>query len=576
MRPIKSFTFLLFLLSVFHSQNSFARNPAWQLEVDGTVMTYDASLLKNVPTSLCTVFLYKDSVQIKEIPHPAHGQYTFMLDPDHDYIISAEYEGFIKQKIIVSTKEVPDNSWHNFKILSLDLVLFKTFPEYNYSFTEKPLVRFCYNYEADDFDYDAVYELEMRQNAIKMEALSDIAMKHQLYDNEINKGDEFFKAMKWDDAKAAYQGASANLPFEQYPKDQIKICDEKLDAIKKEQEAKDAKYASLLSKADSLFAKRNYAQAKSTYQQASLIHPELHYPVERIKDCDNGPAISKQYDDLIKNGDTQFKLKDYVNAKATYENALNLIPGEQYPKDQITICDQALKGPVESHKFQDLISDADAKFVAKDYAGAKTKYQEASNYKPTEQYPKDQIKLCDAKIKAQGDGPAVSSLEKQYADLIAQADKLFSSSDFKNAKAKYQEATSLKPNEQYPKDQVKICDNKLTETPIDKAYKDTIQLADKLYALQDYSNAKIKYQHASTIKPAEEYPKDRINLCDENIASKRENDYNAAIAIGDAKMKAKDWTAAKAKYQEASALKPAEQYPKDQIGICNQAIANGW
>lgn len=52
--------------------------------------------------------------------------------------------------------------------------------------------------------------------------------------------------------------------------------------------------------------------------------------------------------------------------------------------------------------YTDVIAAADSKFAGSDWLGAKTKYTEASSLKPAEKYPKDQIAKCEASIAAAG------------------------------------------------------------------------------------------------------------------------------------------------------------------------------
>ena len=54
---------------------------------------------------------------------------------------------------------------------------------------------------------------------------------------------------------------------------------------------------------------------------------------------------------------------------------------------------------------------------------------------------------------------------------------------------------------------------------------------------------------------------------EEKKAKELQAKYDAAVAAGDAAVKAQGWDQAIAKYTEASELKPAERYPKDQLSV---------
>ncbi|HEU4716545.1 MAG TPA: hypothetical protein VFU15_01875, partial [Bacteroidia bacterium] len=442
--------------------------------------------------------------------------------------------------------------------------------------------------------------------------------KDKKYNDLITSADEKFKAKDWAGAKSIYQQASAVKTDEQYPKDQVKACD---DAVQKE---KDAAYNAIVAKADSLFGKSDWAGAKAIYQQASTSRPAETYPKDQMKKCDENIAKEgkdKKYNDLITSADEKFKAADWAGAKtiylqatavkadeqypkdqaklcddniakagtdkkyndaiaaadqkfgagdwsgakAKYQDALAIKPGEQYPSDQVKKCDDNSAADLEK-KYTDAIKDADAKFGTQDFSGAKVLYQQASTLKPGEQYPKDQIKLCD-------DGLSKQGVDKKYNDLIAQADTKFKASDWAGAKTLYLQASAVKDGEQYPKDQAKLCDQKIQDAGLDKQYNDLVKQADAKFKLSDWAGAKAIYQQASDLKTSEQYPKDQVKLCDDNIAKAGDKKYNDAVAAADAKFKASDWAGAKAGYNTALGMKPGEQYPQDQIKLCDDNIA---
>lgn len=416
MRILQSTTIFLFTLaSVFYSQEALAKKAKWHFNIKGQVVEYSVSKYKNVALDSCTISLYKDSVLVTQIFNPDSARFAFSLDPDAEYVLACGKTGYITNRIAISTKDVPDGKTTNsFNDMSFQIILYKTYPDYDYSFLQKPLVRICFNYAVDDFDYDETYELSMAANYRKMEGLSAIAMKHELYADEIKRGDEFFAKGMWDDARSAYLGASANLPMETYPLERVKVCDANLAVIKAAAEAKDKQYSDLLAAADAKFEKKDFMGAKVLYEQASSVHPELLYPRARIMECDksvgdtaNDPnATDKNYQTFIANGDAQFKAKNYLEAKNNYRQATTLKPNEQYPKDQINKCDEALNNAENAKKYVDLISIADNLFSAKDWQEAKSYYAQASTIKPAEQYPKDRIQACDRAIADQAKNAA--------------------------------------------------------------------------------------------------------------------------------------------------------------------------
>jgi hypothetical protein len=287
-----------------------------------------------------------------------------------------------------------------------------------------------------------------------------------------------------------------------------------------------------------------------------------------MKLCDDqmgAAAKEKAYTDAIAAADAKFDASDWAGAKSKYTEASGLKATEQYPKDRIKLCDENLAKAGTDKKYNDLVKQGDAAFDLKNWSAAKGFYTQASAVKAEEQYPKDRIKLCD-------DNLATAGADKQYNDLVKQADTKFAVKDWNGAKAIYVQASGVKPTEQYPKDKIKACDDALANAK-DKAYNDVIAAADAKFKLNDWSGAKLKYNEALAMRSAEQYPKDQIKACDDNLASAGvDKQYASIITAADALFTGKNWEGAKAKYQEASGVKPAESYPKDRMKECDEMI----
>jgi len=274
------------------------------------------------------------------------------------------------------------------------------------------------------------------------------------------------------------------------------------------------------------------------------------------------------------------------------------------------------------NNYKNAITNADNSFKKKEWQTAITYYNEALKYKPEENYPKDQINQINkiiaeeearkkaeaeaaAKAKAEAEAKAKAELEAKYNAAIKKGDEAFAKKDWNTAKAGYNEALGLKPNEQYPKNQLAAIDKAIADEAAAKAkaeaeakakaeleakYNAAIKKGDEAFAKKDWNTAKAGYNEALGLKPNEQYPKNQLAAIDKAIAdeaatkakaeaeakAKAELDakYNAAIKKGDDAFNAKDWNASKAAFTEASGLKPNEQYPKDKIAAINKILAD--
>src|SRR5690606_37573805 len=139
------------------------------------------------------------------------------------------------------------------------------------------------------------------------------------------------------------------------------------------------------------------------------------------------------------------------------------------------------------------------------------------------------------------------------------------------------EASGIKPDEKYPKDKIAEIDTILADLAKKEAeekakteqYNAAIAAADNAMNAKKYEDAKAKYNEAIGIKPDEKYPKDKIAEIDSILAdlAKKEAEekakteqYNAAIAAADNALNAKKYEDAKDKNNTAINTKHEKKY----------------
>ena len=422
-----------------------------------------------------------------------------------------------------------------------------------------------------------IYEIET------MIAEQQIAQAQQRqYDSVLYIADDQFAAGDYIKAMESYQAAQAILPGEGYPKKKLEEIN-RIEADKAAAEAIDKQYLDALSRADQLLAAKDYTAAIQAYEGASKLKPAEAYPAQKIaeantalKDIAAKEALDKQYSEAIAAADKLMAAKDYEDALAAYQNALALKPGEQYPTSKVSeitaiMGDIAAKEAFEK-QYTDAVSKADALVAAKDYQGALAAYESAAKLKPGDAYPADRIKEINVIL---GDIAAKEALDKQYTDAVSSADKLMAAGDYTRALQTYQQAASLKPDENYPGMMIAEVTNIMgkiaAEEALDKQYAETVANADKLLAAQDYQGAMAAYEAAAKLKPSEAYPGvkiGQINKTLDEIAANQaalDKQYDNALAKGNELLEAKDYTGAIASFEAASKLKPAEEYPKLKV-----------
>lgn len=641
-KPFKFLSMLLFafMLLGFGTQEAKAQ---FEYSIDGTVTNGKRKLEGAI------ISLFKGSTQVQQVTTAANGKFSFKLEPNASYTMSVTKGGYITKKFVFSTFGMPEDIAKTYDGgTKPEISIFEMPKDPNIvsqinSILSQPMAKFAYDDRVKDIVFDNAYSQSMRDalerlGKIEKEAAEkaeqEARQKQNLeaaaaskYEAAIAKGDGAFGKKDYVTARAAYEEALGIKHGEAYPRDKI-IEIEKLIADAAKNAQVEADYKAAVARADGAMNTKNYPTAKDNYNEALKLKPNEAYPKTKLAEIDAALAkaasekeLTAKYDAAIAKADKALAAKDYTNAKAGYIEALALKPAEAYPKTKLAEIDKALADLANKEKAEKELNDkynaaiakGDKALTAKDYTTAKAGYNEALALKAAEAYPKTKLAEIDklladlaAKEAAEKDKLAKEKeLNDKYAAAIAKADKAFGAKDYTNAKAGYNEALGLKAAEAYPKEKIAEIDKLLAdlaakdaaekeklakEKALNDKYTAAIAKGDKALAAKDYTNAKAGYNEALTLKAAEQYPKDKMAeieklLADlaakdaaekEKLAKEKElNDkYTAAIAKADKAFAAKTYDAAKSGYNEASGLKPSEQYPKDKMAEIEKLLAD--
>lgn len=386
------------------------------------------------------------------------------------------------------------------------------------------------------------------------------------YNTAIAAGDKLFNTKKWNEAIVEYNKATSLKQNEQYPKDQITLATQELQALTDRDDA----YNNAIAKADNEFAAKDYTTAKESYQLALTFKPTEKYPAERIAVIDKMAATAAQYNGIIEKADALYNQEKWNEAITAYTQASNIQPEESYPKERIQAINNMLGEQADLQtRYAALLSEADAAFKGRNWQDAIASYQNALTLKPQEAYPQQQIDKANNELKL------LEAQEASYASALQTADSLFNASLWNPAILAYQSALKLKPADSYPPQQIEKAKAYIADAKkIDSDYNSAIVAADKLFNTKKWNEAITEYNKATALKPAEQYPKEQIALATAQIQELEgiEVSYNNAVAQGDSDFAGKRYAEAKDAYQNALSLKPAEKYPAGRISEIDKLL----
>jgi tetratricopeptide (TPR) repeat protein len=351
--------------------------------------------------------------------------------------------------------------------------------------------------------------------------LAGIKTGDDKYSKEVAEGDNYYKTGKYQEAIEPYKRARKLKPGEKYPLAQI----DKINLILTDLKKKDSNYASEIAKADKLLADKKYSDAISSYSKASAIKPDEKYPKEKIIAIKimltGGTVVKSEYAQAISEGNIQLAAKEFEKALASFRTAQQLKPQELLPKEKIAQTEAEMK------KLNDLyasaIAEGDNKFMAKQYQPALESYNKALDIKSGEKYPEDKIREIN-EILSQN-----KVTQEQYDQALADGDISFAAKDYEKAISDYKKASQLRQDEQLPKDKIAQAEAEIKK--INKSYLTWISEADKKYKSKKYPEAIEAYNKAADIKPEKNYPRDQITLINELLAKEKTVEFPVGLVL---------------------------------------------
>ncbi|MBN1183574.1 MAG: tetratricopeptide repeat protein [Bacteroidales bacterium] len=436
--------------------------------------------------------------------------------------------------------------------------------------------------------------------------------KEEAYNKLIAEADKLYNAQDFDGAKNLYNQAQELQPTNPYPKTKITEID--LNKKKREEEeanqrAIDYAYKNAILEGDNNMNIKKYEDAKTSYQKALTYRPDAEYPKTKIAEIEQILAQQRyhknqedekeqQYRNALAEADQYMQAQNYQAAKSAYQKALSIKPDESYPRTKIAEADkqiseyqrQMAQDQAKEQAYKNAIAEGDQYMQAQNYPAARAAYQKAQTFKPNDSYAKSRIDEVDRAISARQQQQAQEQAKEQaYKNAIAEGDQYMLAKNYTAAKAAYQKAASLKPDESYPRNRIAEADKQITEQQRqmaqdqakEQAYNNAIAEGDQFLRDENYTAAKAAYQKALTYKPTESYPKTKIAEVDRIVSEHqqqlaqeqaKEQAYKSAIAEADQYFQAKNYTAAKASYLKALNIKPNENYPHDKIDEIDKIV----
>jgi tetratricopeptide (TPR) repeat protein len=473
--------------------------------------------------------------------------------------------------------------------------------------------------QANTLKPDETYPIEQiaKIDALLLEIQQREAIDQQ-YTQTMRQAETAFNADQLQEALGLFREAAVLKPEEQLPPRRIADIENlisqraelaRLTAEEAQQQeailqAKRASYETALAEAERAVDQKEYAMAKRHLVDALNLFPDEQFPKARMAQIDlliEQEALARMerlrqaqqdslqrvrqmaFDQKIAEAEQSEQAEQFDNAIARYFEAKEILPANAAEVDrriELVRARMLEKQGLEA-SYANAIREADRLFDNQDWLNARNRYEEALSYKQDANHPQEQLRLIVQRLEA---------LEASYAEAIRLGDQFFNDENWAQAKNNYNEALRIKPQEQYPADQltkisqlerqpeVVAVEQPMVEEPVARPiqtavvsdlYPEYIVSADNSYNQHDYKVAQYYYQKALNERPSETYPKERLreisDLINRTMSQNELAAYDEAIDKADQAFTEKQYSISKFHYYKALEVKSWEQYPKDQI-----------
>ncbi len=276
---------------------------------------------------------------------------------------------------------------------------------------------------------------------------------------------------------------------------------------------------------------------------------------------------AKNYQEAMAKGNQLLKQKKYFDAKAYFQMALRFKVHDKAATEKINETVKKLKaGESIEEAYYNAIDWADNYYDKNMLNLAIKAYKKALAIIPGDRYALGRIK----EIRRQ------QTVEKeklrQYRQLIQSADSLLALNLFNASIATYEKAQNLFPGKTRAQDKI-ILARQLQhqyQNRLIKAQKE-VDLAGRYLLTRNYANALLHYRKADSLAPGNPEVQKRIRQLQPKAAAQMA--YNKTANEADRLYVAKNYMAALEKYRAAQKLWPENSYPAEMIAKVNGQLA---
>ena len=433
------------------------------IEIDGTVRDKDTNRkLAGVQVEVLQAGQQYDAVETL-----GNGKYTLSLDHGSDYVLVFTMGDLSERRVEVNTSTIPEEFRERPFYLTVEMSLFEVPEGFDEGLLREPIGKVAFNAAQEKLDWDLDYTRRM-QDRIK-DALEDAspasgggeaaasASTNRAYEEHMRKAEVEFGRGRWEQSLNWLERALEEVPGDARAESMMEEAAENLSRAEEEAE-RNAEYERLLREGKIQLKRKAYEDARAALQAASDLKPEESEPVELLAEIDaaTGGADEDVAEEVVKEPEP-----DRGNDRA----------------DRAAELQREREMEAKRKEYERLIARADKSFDRQNYAEARDQYLEASAVLPDEVYPRTRAMEAEERIvdltqseeevteSAPPSGP--SAEDRDYEDRVREGDEAFDAEEWTTAKAAYEAALQIRPEERYPKNRLRRLEALMEDVPVD-------------------------------------------------------------------------------------------------------------
>ena len=475
-KPVHPLRVIAFLLLAFWA----VPGTTWSqgsIEVDGTVRDKDS----NRKLSGVTVQVLRAGSNYDEVTTLGNGKYALSLDHGADYELIFTFDDLSPRKVELNTSSIPEDYRERPFYLTVEMSMFEVPPGFDQGLLDEPIGKVRFDAAKEQLAWDLDYTARMQariENALS-DALSsgegEENASNAEYEEHMRKAEVEFGRERWEQSINWLERALSVIPGDSRAEAMMEDAMERLENAEQEAEAR-RDYEAKMREGKMAMRKASWNEAAVAFRAANSLLPNETEPLELLAEVEaelqSGAGADADYDEAMAEGQTALDGGNLDLAETAFERASSLKPGERLPKEKLAEIRQQRKSAEREadamskrmEEYQELIAGADKAFDDQDFVRAKSLYEEASTVMPDEIYPRTRAQEAASRIVALGGDEE----EEEASSATSDSDRG------------------------------------------DREYEDRVRLGDEAFDKEEWDAAAAAYNSALELRPDERYPKNRL------------------------------------------------------------------